>query len=125
MRIALCVALTLAVGCSKDKDKPKGESGGGGHTKAETSKLAGSCDTRTKDQMCSEFGGGAEYKKNVESDCTTGYGGTFIDGPCPTDGIVGRCVNEDGFGVSMIYYAPKTADEAKAMCGTMLKFEAR
>lgn len=72
------------------------------------------CDFRADAERCQErTGTQAANPLAFEATCETA-GGSYLDGACPDDGIVGGCkVSRD---VVDWYYAPRTTDEVRAEC---------
>lgn len=108
--------LASAMGaCSKKEDA------GGGAVKAregapdpDTGMKPGSCDYRTDTGVCS-------YSRESSADMCRSLGGKPIDGPCPTDAVLGTCASADSLtGEVKSYYptsaAKYTAATAKEAC---------
>ena len=101
--------------CSKKEDS------GGGVVKAsegaadpDTGLKPGSCDHRTDTGVCT-------YAKESSADTCKAMGGKPIDGPCPTEGVLGTCASPDSLtGEVKSYYptsaAQYTAGTAKQAC---------
>jgi hypothetical protein len=113
----LFTIFAIALGaCSK-----KEESGGGEATKAgegapdpATGMKPGSCDYRTDTGVCT-------YAKESSADMCTSLGGKPIDGPCPTEGVLGTCASPDSLTGEVKSYYPTSAakydaDTAKQAC---------
>ncbi|MCW5806117.1 MAG: hypothetical protein KIT31_27380 [Deltaproteobacteria bacterium] len=115
MRSHACIlALTLLVGCGGKKDDGKRDDGKKPDDKAKVeSKLAGGCDRREKEGVCSEYHGRATADW-VKKECP-GYNAQFVEA-CPKEGAVGRCVIEAGNAseTHTLYYAPQMSKEAFA-----------
>ncbi len=109
-------ALASAVGaCSK-----KEESGGAvvkaseGAPDPDTGMKPGSCDYRSDTGVCT-------YARENSADMCKTMGGKPIDGPCPTEGVLGTCASPDSLtGEVKSYYptsaAKYTAATAKQAC---------
>lgn len=102
-------------GCSRQD-----EESGVGVVKAQegadpdTGMKPGSCDDRTDTGVCT-------YARESSADMCTSLGGKPIDGPCPTDGVLGTCASPDSLtGEVKSYYptsaAKYTAATAKEAC---------
>lgn len=110
--IAMVGALTVA-GCGK-----KEESGGGAKAAA-APKVVASCDLRAVPmaslKSCLEYVGSVWTKKEVQARCGL-EGQVFIDGPCPSEGVVFTCVQEAGKPMEAVnrYYA--NPEKAKKVC---------
>jgi hypothetical protein len=115
--LTFALALPFAPAC----DKAEG-SGGGSDDKKAAPKVVGSCDAReapgVKFKVCNEYTGSNWTKKEIQARCTPD-GHTFIDGPCPTDGIVTSCKVMGGKPMESTsrYYDKK--DEAVEACKTI------
>lgn len=111
--------LVLALGCGK-KDKDEG-AGGAAADKPKAGATAGGCDRRGKENVCGEYHGGSKAAW-VKEQCTA-MSATYVE-KCPTDGAVGRCVNEAGTAMEThtLFYGPAYTKEAMvAMCGAPMQ----
>ena len=108
------IALVMGA-CSKKDDA------GGGAVKAregapdpDTGMKPGSCDYRTDTGVCT-------YSKENSADMCKSLGGKPIDGPCPTEAVLGTCASPESLtGEVKSYYptsaAKYTAATAKEAC---------
>jgi len=106
------VGLVLA-GCGK-KTEGGGASGGGGG-----GKLVASCDQRDVPgapiKNCLQYTGSIWTKKEVEARCGL-EGHTFLDGACPTDGVVFTCLQEGGKPMEALIRYYDKPERAQKMC---------
>jgi hypothetical protein len=119
---SFCTFFAVASGlaaCGK-KDEPAGGTAPGsakaeeGAPDPDTGMKPGSCDYRSDTGVCT-------YNKESSADMCKSLGGKPIDGPCPTEGVLGTCVSPDSLtGEVKSYYptsaAQYTAATAKAAC---------
>lgn len=105
----LIVLVLASAGCSKKSESGGGGGGGGGDA------IVGACDTRAKENTCTEYRGTVATKDYVAKECTA-RGGTEV-AACPKDGAVARCVQTMGNNIMhLVTYAPVTKETAAAMC---------
>jgi len=104
------------VGCSKKKDEAGGEAikAREGAADPDTGLKPGSCDNRTDTGVCT-------FAKENSAEMCKSMGGKPIDGPCPTEGVLGTCASPDSLtGEVKSYYptsaAQYTAATAKQAC---------
>lgn len=115
IRTILLVMLCSVAACGKAKEKNEGGGGGGGGA----AKVVASCDLRAVPMAsvptCLEYRGSAWTAKEVKARCAL-EGQAYLDGPCPTDGVVFACVQEKGKPMEAVnrYYDKK--DKAEALC---------
>lgn len=110
------LALASAIGACSKKDESGGEAikAREGAADPDTGMKPGSCDDRTDTGVCT-------YAKESSADLCKSMGGTPIDGPCPTEGVLGTCASPDSLtGEVKSYYptsaAQYTAATAKQAC---------
>ena len=113
--IIFALASATACACSK-KEESGGEAikAGEGAPDPDTGLKPGSCDNRTDTGVCT-------YAKESSADMCKSMGGKPIDGPCPTEGVLGTCASPDSLtGEVKSYYptsaAQYTAATAKQAC---------
>jgi hypothetical protein len=110
---ALC--LFALVGCGKStKNDPTTTSAA---TAKAASAMKGSCNLRKEASTCSEETDKSDPMGLAKGLCDA-LKGTWSDGKCPQDSVVGSCVDKDG---SNTYYyadgdAPRDLDSAKSSC---------
>lgn len=113
IRVVMMVVLCSVAACGKGKEK-SGGGGGGGATK-----LVASCDQRAVPMAsvptCLEYVGSAWTAAEVKSRCAM-EGQVFLEGACPTDGVVFACVQEKGKPMEAVnrYYDKK--EKAEQIC---------
>lgn len=114
---ALTLTLTLA-GCGKST-----KSDGTTTTSAAVvaaGGMKGSCNLRKEASTCSEETDKSDPIGLAKGLCDA-LKGTWSDGPCPKDNVVGACLDKDGS--TTAYYAdgdaPRDLDDAKASCETI------
>ncbi len=110
------LALASALGaCSKKEDAgPEAVKAGEGAPDPDTGLKPGSCDYRSDTGVCT-------YSKESSADSCKAMSGKPIDGPCPTEGVLGTCASPDSLtGEVKSYYptsaAQYTAATAKQAC---------
>lgn len=101
------------------KEEPAGGAGGAAKTEEgagdpATGLKPGSCDYRNDTGVCT-------FNKETSADLCTALGGKFIDGPCPTEGVLGTCVSPGSSTEELKSYYPTsaakyTAETAKLAC---------
>lgn len=119
---SLCTlfAVASALGaCGKKEEKAGGAAGeapktGEAPPDPDTGMKPGSCDYRTDTGVCT-------YAKESSADMCKTMGGKPIDGPCPTEDVLGTCASPDSLtGEVKSYYptsaAKYTAATAKEAC---------
>jgi hypothetical protein len=108
------VSLALAA-CSKKTETAATEGGGGGGG----SKLVASCDQRELPgapiKNCIEYMGGAWTKKEVQARCGM-EGHKFLEGACPTEGVVFTCLQEGGKPMEAVIRYYDKPERAQKMC---------
>ncbi len=108
--LAWSVSLALA-GCSKKTETAT--EGGGGST------LVASCDQRALAgapiKNCIEYMGGAWTKKEVQARCGM-EGHKFLEGACPTEGVVLTCLQEGGKPMEAVIRYYDKPERAQKMC---------
>jgi hypothetical protein len=109
-------ALASATGACSKKEASGGEAvkASEGAADPDTGMKPGSCDYRTDTGVCT-------YARENSADMCTSMGGKPIDGPCPTEGVLGTCASPDSLtGEVKSYYptsaAQYTAATAKQAC---------
>jgi hypothetical protein len=112
----MIVALASAIGACSKKEESGGEAvkAREGAADPDTGMKPGSCDYRTDTGVCT-------YAKENSADMCRSLGGKPIDGPCPTEGVLGTCASPDSLtGEVKSYYptsaAKYTAATAKEAC---------
>jgi hypothetical protein len=87
---------------------------------AVTKRLKGSCNLRSQASTCSEETDASDPMDLAKGLCDA-LKGTWSEGTCPKDNIVGTCLDKDGSTTS--YYAdgeaPRDLDDAKSSCETI------
>jgi hypothetical protein len=73
----------------------------------DTGMKPGSCDYRTDTGVCT-------YAKESSADMCKTMGGKPIDGPCPTDGVLGTCASPDSLTGEVKSYYPTSAAQYTA-----------
>jgi hypothetical protein len=113
-------ALASALGaCSKTEEQAGGAASGAakpeeGAPDPDTGLKPGSCDYRSDTGVCT-------YNKESSADMCKSLGGKPIDGPCPTEGVLGTCVSPGSSTEEVKSYYPTsaaqyTAETAKSAC---------
>ena len=96
IRTIVMVLMCSLAACGKAKEQSGGGGGGGGGGPA---KVVASCDLRAVPMAsvptCLEYVGSAWTAKEVKARCGL-EGQVFLEGACPTDGVVFACVQEKG-----------------------------
>ncbi|MDX2091764.1 MAG: hypothetical protein SFX73_28140 [Kofleriaceae bacterium] len=115
----LMVSISLAlISCGKKKEGG-GEAAGGGGGGA---KVVASCDQRNMPGVpvknCLEYTGKNWTKKEIQARCG-GEGQAFIDGPCPTEGVVLSCLQEGGKPMEAMIRNYENPEKAKQLCETI------
>ena len=110
------LALASAIGACSKKDESGGEAvkASEGAADPDTGMKPGSCDYRTDTGVCT-------FARENSADMCKSMGGKPIDGPCPTEGVLGTCASPDSLtGEVKSYYptsaAQYTAATAKQAC---------
>jgi hypothetical protein len=115
--VMVIVAAVALGGCGK-----KGEEAGGGGAAAP--KTVASCDLRgvpmASLKSCLEYVGSNWTKKEVQARCGL-EGQVFIDGVCPTEGVVFSCVQEAGKPMQAVNRYYDNVEKAKKVCADIGK----
>ena len=93
--------------CSKKEEKAGGAPGEAAKTgeaapDPDTGMKPGSCDYRTDTGVCT-------YSKESSADMCKAMSGKPIDGPCPTEGVLGTCASPDSLTGEVKSYYPTSA----------------
>ena len=109
-------ALASAVGACSKKEEPAGGAAKTeeGASDPDTGLKPGSCDYRHDTGVCT-------YNKENSADLCKSMGGKPIDGPCPTEGVLGTCLSPGSSTEEVKSYYPGstaqyTAATAKTAC---------
>lgn len=115
----LAVMVVALIACGK-KNEGGGEGGGG--TKGGETKLVASCDQRgmagAPIKVCIEYMGSMWTKKEVQARCSA-EGQSFLEGACPSDGVVLSCLQEGGKPMEAINRFYDDVEKAKKICATI------
>jgi hypothetical protein len=115
---AVTLGLALFACGKKDEGAPAASGGGGGGG----GKVVASCDQRAlagaPTKNCVEYLGSAWKKKEIQARCAM-EGQVFIDGACPTEGVVLTCEQEGGKPMEALTRYYENPDRAKQICETI------
>jgi hypothetical protein len=116
VRVFTIFALAGAAAACSKKEEPAGgaQTATAGAPDPDTGLKPGSCDHRDDTGVCT-------YAKESSADMCKTLGGKPIDGPCPTEEVLGTCASPDSLtGEVKSYYptsaAKYTAETAKSAC---------
>lgn len=118
--LVVMVMAPLALACGKKKDEA---GGGGGSAAPKAGKVVAACDQRATTgalKVCLEYTGSTWTATEAKARCSV-EGQVFLEGPCPTDGVVFSCVQMQGQGMEAINRYYGDAEKAKAVCAQVGK----
>ncbi|MBK9031284.1 MAG: hypothetical protein IPL61_08100 [Myxococcales bacterium] len=119
--LVVMLVAPLALACGKKKEESGG--GGGGATVPKAGKVIAACDQRATTgelKVCLEYTGSTWTAQEAKARCSA-EGQIFLEGACPTDGVVFSCVQMQGQGMEGINRYYGDAEKAKTVCAQIGK----
>jgi hypothetical protein len=97
--LTVAFALTLVTGCSRGSETWQ-------------------CHNAAK-HSCSQWTEpDADTRKKQQASCVA-MGGVAADGPCPEENVIGSCTAQGAADSRIVYYAPRSVEEARLICGKL------